>query len=127
MMIRMALLLGCIILAPTGNLLLKWGMSESGSIAEAQRGIVQYYASVFTKPQILVGAVIYLCSALMWMAVLSMMDISAVYPIFISAAFLIVTVAAAVLFGEHINAVRILGIVIVIVGLLVVSQSTRWG
>jgi multidrug transporter EmrE-like cation transporter len=125
-MIRIALLVGCIVLAPAGNLLLKWGMDDCGSIAQADLGIVQYYCKVFAKPQILVGAAFYIVSALMWMAVLSMMDISAAYPIFVSSAFLIVTVSAVLFFHEHVNVVRILGMMVVVLGIVLVSQSTRW-
>ncbi len=125
-MIRILLLLGCIILASTGNLLLKWGMNECDSITETNLGIVQYYLSILAKPQILVGAVIYIISALLWLAILGMMDISAAYPIFVSGAFLIVTVAAILFFREHVNWVRIVGILVVVLGIFIVSQSARW-
>ena len=125
-MIRILLLLGCIILAPTGNLLLKWGMNECDSITETNLSVVQYYLNVLSKPQVLVGMVIYIVSALFWLAVLGMMDITAAYPIFVSGAFLIVTVAAVLLFQEHVNLVRILGILVVLLGIFLVSQSARW-
>ncbi len=126
-MIKIALIIGCIILAATGNLLLKWGMSECGSIIKADIGVVHYYGQVFTKWQVQVGGLVYVVSALMWMAVLGMMDISAAYPIFVAGAFTIVTAAAIVLFHEHVNAIRIIGIMVVMLGILIVSQSTRWG
>ena len=88
---------------------------------------MQYYAKVFTKWQVLVGGVVYIMSALMWLAVLGMMDISAAYPVFVSGAFLIVTLAAIVLFHEHVNLARVLGILVVVLGILLVSQSGRWG
>ena len=125
-MIRILLLLGCIILAPTGNLLLKWGMNECDSITETNLSVVQYYLNVLSKPQVLVGMVIYIVSALFWLAVLGMMDITAAYPIFVSGAFLIVTVAAILFFREHVNLVRILGILVVLLGIVLVSQSARW-
>jgi len=125
-MIRILLLVSCTIITPVGNLLLKWGMNECGSITETNLGVVQYYLGVLSKPQILVGGVIYIVSALLWLAVLGMMDISAAYPIFVSGAFLIVTVAAVVLFQEHVNLVRIFGILVVVLGIFLVSQSARW-
>lgn len=125
-MIRILLLLGCIILAPAGNLLLKWGVNECDSVGETNLGVVQYYLHVLSKPQVLVGAVVYIVSALLWLRVLWLMDISAAYPIFVSGAFLIVTIAAVVLFREHVNLVRILGILVVVLGIFLVSQSARW-
>ena len=126
-MLPVILLIICVIITPVGNLLLKSGMNECGSIAEAGGGVVQYYAKVFTKWQVLVGGVVYIMSALMWLAVLGMMDISAAYPVFVSGAFLIVTLAAIVLFHEHVNLARVLGILVVVLGILLVSQSGRWG
>ncbi len=126
-MTRIALLVACIIVTPIGNLLLKSGMNQCGSIAETHLGVVQYYLNVFSKPQVLVGTVLYIASALMWLAVLGMMDISTAYPIFVAGAFTIVTVAAIVLFREHVNFMRVLGIVVVIAGIFIVSQSARWG
>ncbi len=123
---RILLLVSCIIITPVGNLLLKWGMNQCGSITDTNLGVVQYYMGVLSKPQVLVGAVIYIVSALLWLAVLGMMDISAAYPIFVSGAFLIVTVAAILLFQEHVNLVRILGISVVLLGIFLVSQSARW-
>ncbi|MCK4323536.1 MAG: hypothetical protein KAW89_03330 [Armatimonadetes bacterium] len=125
-MIRILLLLGCIILAPAGNLLLKWGMNECDSITETNVGVVRYYLDVLSKPQVLAGMGIYIVSALFWLAVLGMMDLSAAYPIFVSGAFLIVTVAAVLLFQEHVNLVRILGILVMLLGIFLVSQSARW-
>ncbi len=126
MTIRVLLLVGCTILAPAGNLLLKWGMNECGSIAETNMGVVPYYLNVFTKPQVWAGTICYIVSALLWMAVLGMMDISAAYPIFVSGAFLLVTMAAILLFREHVNWVRIVGILVVVLGIFIVSQSARW-
>jgi len=123
---RVLLLVSCTIITPVGNLLLKWGMNQCGSITDTNLGVVQYYLGVLSKPQVLVGAVIYIISALLWLAVLGMMDISAAYPIFVSGAFLIVTVAAILLFQEHVNLVRILGILVVLLGIFLVSQSARW-
>ena len=126
-MIKIALLVACIIITPVGNLLLKAGMNECGSITEADVGVVHYYGQVFSKWQVLVGGVFYVMSALMWMAVLGMMDISAAYPIFVAGAFTLVTSAAIILLHEHVNTVRIIGIAVVIVGIFIVSQSARWG
>ena len=126
-MIKIALLVACIIITPVGNLLLKVGINECGSITQADVGIVHYYGQVFSKWQVLVGGVVYVMSALMWMAVLGMMDISAAYPIFVAGAFAIVALAAIFLFHEHVNTVRIIGIAVVILGILIVSQSARWG
>ena len=80
-----------IVFAAGGNLLLKHGMNAAGSVADTHLPLLQYAFQTFTRPQILLGIALYIISFVLWLALLSMMDISIVYPIFVSGAFLIVT------------------------------------
>jgi len=120
---RTALLVGCILFAATGNLLLKHGMSQMGSIVEASGRISQYILETAMKPQIVLGVILYVASFIMWLSLLSIVDISAAYPIFVSAAFLIVMIASVFLLGEHLTALRILGTMVVALGILMVSRG----
>lgn len=121
--LRVGFVLGCIVLATTGNLLLKHGMTQVGSIGEQEGPLLAYAIKTFTRPQILIGMVLYVASFLMWLGLLSMMDISIVYPVFVSAAFIIVTIASIILFNESVSAIRIVGIGVVVLGIAIVSIS----
>lgn len=81
---RTALLVGCILFAATGNLLLKPGMSQMSSVIEASGRISQYIIETAMKPQIILGVILYVASFVMWLSLLSIVAISAVYPIFVS-------------------------------------------
>ena len=122
-MIKLAMIIGCILFAAGGNLLLKAGMNQVGSVVETQLSVVQYILQTFAQPTILIGIVLYIVSFVMWLSLLSMMELSAVYPIFVSAAFLIVMAGSAVWFGENVNAMRIIGTLVVALGILIVSRS----
>jgi len=122
-MIRILFILGCIVFAAGGNLLLKSGMGQMGSVTETHLPLAHYALQTLLKPQILVGVVLYILSFVMWLSLLSMMDISVVYPIFVSAAFLIVMAGSVVWFGEHVNLVRVLGTLVVAAGIFLVSVS----
>ncbi len=122
-MIKLAMIIGCILFAAGGNLLLKAGMNQVGSVVETQLSVVQYILQTLAQPTILIGVVLYIVSFVMWLSLLSMMEISAVYPIFVSAAFLIVMAGSAVWFGENVNAMRIIGTLVVALGILIVSRS----
>jgi multidrug transporter EmrE-like cation transporter len=117
------MIIGDIIFAAGGNLLLKHGMNSVGSIAETHLPLAQYALQALTRPQIIVGVIFYIVSFVMWLALLSMMDISLVYPIFVSAAFLIVMLGSVFLFGEHVTPLRVLGTAVVAVGIALVSVS----
>ena len=122
-MIRTAMIIGCILFAGGGNLLLKAGMSHVGSVAETQLPVAAYLLQTISQPTILIGVVLYVVSFVMWLSLLSMMEISAVYPIFVSAAFLIVMSGSAVWFKEDVNTLRIIGTMVVVLGIFLVSRS----
>lgn len=122
-MIKVLMILANIIFAAGGNLLLKSGMNAAGSVSETHLPLAQYALLVFTKPQILIGVGLYIVSFVMWLALLSMMDISVVYPIFVSAAFLIVMAGSVLWFGENVNLLRALGTLVVAAGIAMVSMS----
>jgi multidrug transporter EmrE-like cation transporter len=116
-------LVGCILLTAVGNLLLKAGMNHMGSVGETHLGIGAYILQTVLKPQILVGLMCYVVAMVMWLVLLSMVEISAVYPIFVSAAFVIVMAASVVWLGEHVTVVRILGTFVVALGIFIVSKG----
>jgi len=122
-MAKILMILGCIVFAAGGNLLLKAGMTAMGDIAETKLSLLQYALQTFTKPYILIGVVCYIASFVMWLALLSMMEISVVYPIFVSAAFLIVMTGSIIWFGESVTSLRILGTFVVAAGIFIVSMS----
>jgi multidrug transporter EmrE-like cation transporter len=127
MAMKIGFILGCIVLAPTGNLLLKHGMMQVGDLSHNSGGLLAYALKTFTRPEILVGMAMYIGSFVLWLGLLSMMDISIVYPVFVSAAFIIVTVASMVWFGEAVNATRMIGIAVVVAGIAIVSISGHRG
>ena len=116
-------LVGCILLAAVGNLLLKSGMSRLGSVGETHLSVPAYALQALLKPQILIGLAFYVVSMAMWLALLSMTDISAVYPIFVSAAFVIVMAGSVIWLGEQVTLMRAVGAVVVAVGIYLVSKG----
>lgn len=118
-----ALLIGTIVSGATGNLLLKAGMNTIGSPSEAGLPLLRWLLAVFTTPQILGGIVLYVGSFVMWLAVLSLMDISKAYPIFVAGSFLIVLGIGAALLSEHLTPLRILAGVLVLAGVVIGSQT----
>jgi multidrug transporter EmrE-like cation transporter len=122
-MAKILMIIADIVFAAGGNLLLKHGMNAAGSVADTHLPLSQYALQALTRPQIIVGVILYIVSFVMWLALLSMMDISLVYPIFVSAAFIIVMVGSVFLFGEHVTPLRVLGTAVVALGIALVSVS----
>ncbi len=74
-------------------------------------------------PQIVGGIVLYVASLVMWLAVLSLMDISKAYPLFVGGSFLIVMIAGATLLDEHIRLIRIIAALLALAGVIIGSQA----
>lgn len=64
----------------------------------------------------------YITSALIWMVILSKVEVSFAYS-FISLGFIIVTVAGCLLFHEHITINRIVGIILISIGVIFISKE----
>ncbi len=117
------LLVGCIVSGASGNLLLKAGMNVVGSPGEAGLSLFAWLLRVFMTPQILGGIVLYVASFVIWLAVLSLMDISKAYPIFVAGSFLIVMGIGATLLSEQLTPIRLVAAVLVMVGVIIGGQS----
>lgn len=110
-------------LSATGNLIIKNAARAMGGLNLGGSHLAQSLFHLFTNPGIVVGLGLYLVGFVLWAKVLSMVDISSAYPIFISLAFVIVVVGSRVFFGESLNLVKLLGIAIIALGIIVVSRG----
>ena len=69
------------------------------------------------------GAMIcYALSILLWMAVLSKVEVSFAYP-FLSIGYVVAAVVGYYFFGESLSVIRIFGIVIICIGVYLISRS----
>lgn len=69
------------------------------------------------------GAMIcYALSILLWMAVLSKVEVSFAYP-FLSIGYVVAAVVGYYFFGESLSVIRIVGIVIICIGVYLISRS----
>jgi multidrug transporter EmrE-like cation transporter len=110
-------------LSATGNLIIKNAAKAMGGLNLGGSQVVQSLFHLFTNPGIVVGLALYLVGFVLWAKVLSMVDISSAYPIFISLAFVIVVVGSRLFFGENLNPLKIFGIVVIALGIIIVSRG----
>ena len=64
----------------------------------------------------------YALSILLWMAVLSKVEVSFAYP-FLSIGYVVAAVVGYYFFGESLSVIRIVGIVIICIGVYLISRS----
>ena len=101
----------------SGQLMLKRGMSHMGDTPG--RNPLLYMA---LSPWVISGLFIYGIGVLAWLSAMSRLELSYVYP-FASLGYIGIILGSWFLFKEKVSALRILGIVVIIVGVLITSQS----
>ena len=92
-------------LSATGNLIIKNAARSMGGLNLSGGHLAQTLFHLFTNAGIILGLALYLVGFVLWAKVLSTVDISLAYPIFISLAFVIVVVGSRIFFGR-VNVLR---------------------
>jgi multidrug transporter EmrE-like cation transporter len=100
-----------------GQLMLKRGMSGLSNTSDRNPLIFMAFS-----PWVIGGLLIYGIGVLAWLAALSQLEISYVYP-FASIGYVGIILGSWFFFKEKISPLRIVGIIIIITGVLITSQS----
>lgn len=112
----LALAAASVTFGAVGQLLMKAGTSGLGG-----EGALATLTGALVRPQVLLGLASYAFSSLLWLVVLSRLDLSAVYPLG-SASYAIVVVASWAM-GEQVGPLRWLGVVLIVAGVVLVSSG----
>jgi drug/metabolite transporter (DMT)-like permease len=105
-----------------GQLVLKWRIVNYGDLPDLFIDKVVFLLHLFLDGYILSGFFAAFIASLFWMAAMTKFEISFAYP-FMSAAFVLVFLFSVVMFSEPITWQKILGIILIISGIIVTSQS----
>lgn len=109
-----------ILLAVTGQLLMKKGMMIFGTFPASQ--LLFKIIPMFLNPWVFFGFFCFGLSSIFWLVVLSRLELSLVYPM-VSVAYVLVAVASWVFFKENLSFIRWLGIGVIIFGVYLISRS----
>lgn len=103
-----------VLLGAAGQVFLRMGAHDLGGMQA--RALLMQAAH---RPQILVGVGLYALSSIIWLGVLSRMELSVAYPLGASG-YVFVAILAAIN-GEHIPFVRWIGVLVIVLGVMVVG------
>ncbi len=120
----MILVLVAVLLGVVGQLLLKMGMNQVGTLefSGGLAGIISLGVRVFSNLKVLGGFAAYGLSSLFWIVVLSKIDLSLAYPM-LALNYVLVPLTACLFLGEQVPALRWMGIGVVIVGVVIISRT----
>ncbi|MBI3964277.1 MAG: EamA family transporter [Chloroflexi bacterium] len=98
-------------------------MTKVGRVGRPEaRSPVATLWRVATTPAILIAGVLYVLGLVLWLAVLSQLDLSLAIPI-LGTSYATVPLAARVLLGERVSPIRWVGIGMIFAGVVLVARS----
>lgn len=116
LLILISVLLNC-----AAQVCMKSGMLAIGSIGGLNELLKALPAMLSCLP-LWGGAVCYFLSIVLWLVVLSKVDVSYAYP-FLSIGYILSAIAGYFLFSENITPLRIAGILVICAGVFFISRS----
>ncbi len=123
---KMNLAIGYILISvvagATGQVMLKKGMASMGALTLSMDQLVAILWRLGTNPYVVIGLAIYVCGTVFWLAALSRVDLSYAYP-FASLSYVVMLAASWFLFQENITPARLIGTLVVGLGVYLISQS----
>jgi len=121
-MIYIPLILVSVSLNAIAQLCLKKGMTSIGHFQLSLSGFYSFMPRIAMDPFIILGMASYAISIAIWLAVLSRVEVSFAYP-FLGVGYIIVAGLSYFLFGENLSTNKVLGIIIVSIGLIFLSRA----
>lgn len=111
-----------VLFSTVGQLLLKGGMNNIGSVTLSFNRLFPTLWHMAVNPGVFFGLIIYGIGTIFWLAALSRADLSYAYP-FASLSYVIMLAASWALFDEKITLARIIGTVVICIGVLVIYRN----
>lgn len=105
-----------------GQLVLKWQVDRAAPMLNASSSRIVGLAWLLTRPWVLSAFASAFVASLCWMQALSKLPLSKAYP-FMSLSFIVVTFCSIWLFNDSLNWQKATGLVLVVGGLVAISQG----
>ena len=118
-----------LLLAPTialvlyGQLMTKWRVGELLSRGALGSSVVDRLLGYLQDPLVLSGYGAAFLSSLTWLIVVEKYPLSYAFPIYIGLVFAFVALGSSLILGEHLSAMRLVSIALILVGIIVGSVS----
>jgi drug/metabolite transporter (DMT)-like permease len=117
-------LIPAIILSTTGELFLKRGMTEIGEFDFTSTStIIPTFIKILSNPYIWIGFIGFGGGSVFWLSVISRVPLSLAYPM-LALSYVIVVVESWIFLGEGLHPLRVLGSIVVGIGVALVGLSS---
>lgn len=120
LILKLLLLFG-ILLGSIAQVLLKKGMKDN-QVQLSLKSLLPTLIKIYTNKFVFLGSLIYVLSTLIWIGIISKVELSYAYPM-VSLNFVIVAILSKIFFKEHVTKTRWLSIFLIIFGVVLLSLS----
>jgi drug/metabolite transporter (DMT)-like permease len=117
MITRFTIIFIPILMSAVAQIILKLGLGDLST----KSGPINFLLKALTSPGVIIGLIIYALGAMLWLIVLSREDVSFAFPL-VSLAYVIAIVLSAVILKEEITLPKIIGSLIIIVGIFIIAR-----
>lgn len=121
-MTSILLILTSVVLAVTGQLLMKHGMGQIGFVELEASAVIQMVGKALANIFVLLGIGCYVVSVVFWLLILSRVELSFAYPM-ISLGYVIVMILSWVIFRENVTLLRVIGTLTIVLGVFLISRT----
>ncbi len=108
---------GTIIFTVYGQIILKWRITQIGTLPDASLDKVMFLLKLFLDPLILSGFLSAFLASLCWMSAMTKFEISFAYP-FLSISFVLVLIFSILMLGETFTVGKVIGLIFIIAGII---------
>lgn len=115
------LILVSVFLGAIGQVLVKYGASGL-QLNFTGRYLIESMFSILRNIPVMCGIISYGVSFLLWIKVLSKVELSYAYPM-VSIGYIITMIFSYFIFKENISFIRFLGVIFIIIGVILVARS----
>lgn len=116
-MIYKVFLLFNIVIAVTGQFLVKLGMKKIG-LVEINLDIFEKFKRMAMSPYLWLAVMMYFISFTLYAIILSKVELNRAYPVAVLGAIVLTFIISVIFFNETFNVFKIIGLVLCIVGLV---------
>ena len=118
----MGLILSTVLLTVYCQLIVKWRVRQAGALPADLHERAIFLIKLLFDPWMLTVVVAALLAGLCWFAAMTKYELSYAYP-FMSLAFVFVLLLSALIFHEAVTVPKVVGLLVVIVGLVIASRG----
>jgi len=101
------------------NVLMKNGIAHAGGFAPSVSGVL----GLLRQPAFVVGFLLTGVAAFMWFRILATQKLSTCYPLFVSLTYSLITLGAFYFLHEKVSVQKIVGLLIILVGITTVARG----